>query len=172
MGADIYLNSVYDPHHASCQPAFKRAVAARDAKYPRDSVMPEDCPEQKAVTAAYDDMLSRGYFRDSYNATSLFGFLGLSWWASADPDTYPWSIDGEGHMSVPSMRALKARLEQQGEVTCQQMQEWAAIERHITIDDDKNSLTSWGRMFERKRRKLIHLLGEAITLNEPLYCSC
>jgi hypothetical protein len=176
MGADIYLQSVFDANQVTARPAFDAAVMRRDA-HVRGSETHELL--QKRVEDAYDAMMSVGYFRDSYNSTSLFGLLGISWWQScaacAGGKRYNWSIDEAGRMQVPSMQALKDFLEARGQVVCEEMQAWLIKESKDgcgpAIDDGENSLTEWGKMFERKRRQLIKLLGQAIALGESLNCS-
>lgn len=165
MGADIYLRSRSNAAHAEWEPKFEAAVAARNAKYPSGVTMPEDAPEQKAVSEAYEGMYSAGYFRDSYNATSLFWLLGLSWW---DND-----FISDGKMKVRGMTRLRAVLDEHP-ITDALMLEWAdknAGDATIEPTGD-NSLAGWKAMFTHKREKLIALLDEAIALKEPLECSC
>jgi hypothetical protein len=164
MGADIYLNSRFEPNKAAAQADFEAAVALRDAKYPRGSTLPQDCAEQKAVDEAYERMYSVGYFRDSYNSTSLFWLLGLSWWQND-------FIGARGKMGVRGMRKLRSLLlSPEGQITDERMARFCR-KSSATIDDADNSPAAWRAMFERKRERLIALLSEAIELREPLECS-
>ena len=183
MGADIYLRSLYEPAYEKAHPIFEAAYKARDAltgvgRFDQNN--PEHAAAQAKVDEAYEAMYAVGYFRDSYNRTSLFAFLGVSWWQSAgvmraDGSPYTWEIGGEGEMQVPSMVALRDFLRERGEVTCDQMQAWRTAldddDEHRIPDEGDDSLTEWGKMFERKRRRLIKLLEQAIALGEPLDCS-
>lgn len=165
MGADIYLRSVNDKARAEWEPRFKAAVAARDAKY-RDKGLPvpEGDPLQQAVEEAYDKMNGEGYFRDSYNSTSLFWLLDFSWWSF---DGY----DKTGHMPVPAMKRLLAAIENKP-ITDEMMQRWHVKNAgRAKIDDGENSVEAWKEMFVAKRERLMALLRQAIELNEPLYCS-
>ena len=164
MGADIYLQSKFKPHHEVWEPRFHAAVEARNRLYPCG--VPEGCPEQAAVNAAYDQMYSVGYFRDSYNSTSLFWLLDLSWWGSG-------FVNDKGKMGVRAMKTLLANLESQP-ITDELMSKWVAkAEGNAVVEPDgPNSVAAWREMFERKRLKLMGLLREAIDLKEPLDCSC
>lgn len=76
MGADLYIEKIHQPLLEKYQPLFDEAVRQRDA-LPRDSK--EAKAAQRKVTRYYDLMYSDGYFRDSYNVTSVLWRLGLSW---------------------------------------------------------------------------------------------
>ena len=164
MGADIYLNSRYEANQAKWQPAFDAAVAVRNAKYPQGVQMPDDCPEQRAVSEAFQNMYSVGYFRDSYNATRLFGVLDLSWW---DNDF----IRKDGKMGARGMKKLRAKLDAFGEITEAKLGPWAKAQEHVNFKAEGNALSDWATMFERKRTNLIALIDEALALGEPLDCS-
>lgn len=176
MGADIYLQSVNDKARAKWEPLFKAAVAKRDS-FPRDSA--EAMAAQEAVEEAFDGMNGEGYFRDSYNATSLFGFLGWSWWNAAGvggqkPD-HKWSINGDSKMSVRSMTALRNALTERGEITLADAQAWRVQQERgrfpPCFTEPGNGVEDWRQMFEAKRLRLIAMLDQAIVLKEPLYCS-
>lgn len=115
MGADLYIRSINDRFNAEFQPRLDEAVAVRDKVYPLGSV-PQDCPEQKRVRAIYDEMYDRsieevGYLRDSYNSSSVFNYLGHSWWALCKGKEHCFStraiIDRKGFIS-PENAALIA----------------------------------------------------------------
>lgn len=162
MGADIYLRSKSEACRAEWEPKFYAAVEARNA-----------CPEgpererlQEEVSAAYDAMYSQGYFRDSYNSTSLFWLLGLSWWEND-------YMSPGGKMKLRGMRKLLAKLEGTT-ITDGMMRQWQTKneDRAVIKPYGQNSLSAWKAMFERKQLDLINLLKEAIELKEPLDCSC
>jgi hypothetical protein len=108
MGADLYIEPLFSENQSKYKKLFDEAVKARDAfKCPeivalalRNEAMgiplsPEMeaaklTPEyakpkelQNKVDEYYEKMYEVGYFRDSYNDSSLFAKLGLSWWAMA-----------------------------------------------------------------------------------------
>lgn len=82
MGADIYLRSKYQPNYDRIKPLFDKALDYADS-------LKSGTPEYKAAHAEvdrlYEEMCSIGYFRDSYNNSSLFRQLGLSWWQDIHP---------------------------------------------------------------------------------------
>lgn len=167
MGADIYLKSVNERCMAEWKPKFEQAAAVRNAKYPQQGNGPEYDALQAAVSEVYDGMYSEGYFRDSYNATSLFGVLGLSWWQSCGEG----ELIEDGYMQPAKCAELLKTLDATP-VTPTLMRGWKSRNSgYATIDDGDNSVESWRQMFERKRETLMSLLKQAIELNEPLYCS-
>ncbi len=176
MGADIYLRSVNNAARAKWEPIFKAAVAKRDS-FPRGSA--EADAAQEAAEEAYEGLFGEGYFRDSYNATSLFGFLGISWWNAAgfggQARDHAWSINGKAEMSVRSMTALRRYLADHGEITPEEATAWRRERERSAFppcfEEPENGLDRWREMFERKRHDLIALLDQAIALKEPLYCS-
>jgi len=103
---------------------------------------------------------TKGYFRDSYNDSSLFGVLGLSWWRMADKG----SIDSNGLMQVPDMVELKQTLD--GTTITRDM-----LNTHapylMGVGNDQDLIF----FFTGKKTELSNLLEEAIKRNEPLYCS-
>jgi hypothetical protein len=194
MGADIYLKSVSDAAKAQWQPRFEAACSARNEyaqRVERHTGQPpgdddlENKKLQQAVSEAYEGMYpDDGYYRDSYNATSLFGVLGLSWWQSADVrggakhSPVGKLINKQNHMSVTSMKRLKKYLEEVDFETC--FQSWVVAKRNppegqewdkINFRQKGNGVKEWRRMFYEKRKNLIALLDKAIARKEPLYCS-
>jgi len=169
MGADIYLNSVHEKHTAKWRPIFDEAVRVRDTKFPKgsDPKAVEASAEQAAVEKAFEQLNAEGYFRDSYNCTSLFHLYDLSWWQSG-------YIDQETcEMPVAKMKELRDFLIDNPVeprmavwVTKQQADRFGP-----DFTKDGNSPKDWEEMFVEKRANLIALLTQAIDLDEPLYCS-
>jgi hypothetical protein len=79
MGADLYLNSVFQEHCDKYAPKFDHWVAKRKALYKAGQQEAAD-KAQKWVLKYYGKMHERGYFRDSYNPTNLLWLFDLSWW--------------------------------------------------------------------------------------------
>lgn len=160
MGADIYIKSLSDSCQAKYDPKFQEAVAKRD-KCIRGSK--EAIEAQKEVAKYYDLMYARGYFRDSYNATSLFGELGLSWWNDL-------KLDARGNLSVKKCKKLLEIVKARKLPSVAEME--ANLKRSgAMIDDKDNSPAAWHKMFVNKKRRFIRFLNTAIKLNEPLHCS-
>jgi len=79
MGADLYLNSVFQKYRDRYAPKFDHWVAKRDALHKAGQQAAAD-KAQKQVLRYYDKMYQRGYFRDSYNSSNLLWLFELSWW--------------------------------------------------------------------------------------------
>jgi hypothetical protein len=82
MGADLYIEDIHIPLLKRYEPLFEAAVRRRDQCQPGSQ---EAAAAQAEVIKYYDLMFSAGYFRDSYNATSVLWRLGLSWWTHVIP---------------------------------------------------------------------------------------
>lgn len=102
------------------------------------------------VSKYYDKMYEVGYFRDSYNGTSLFWRLGMSWWQC------PYIKDGK--ISVENAKKLLAEVKatKMKPVTVEELKE-----NHCQVDD-KNSPESWNKFFLDKKERFIAFLQEAI----------
>jgi len=136
MGSDLYIEPFFKENKNKCQPLFDKAVRKRNAyKSPqvvadllvfeewgngelspgqiaiKTKVYPKEYAKAKAlqdaVTDIYEKMYEVGYFRDSYNCSSLFNKLGLSWWAMADGKKVSF-IDADGSISVANSQRLLA----------------------------------------------------------------
>jgi hypothetical protein len=175
MGADLYLSSVFDANKAKHEPAFKAAVAKRDA-LPRGSDAANLA--QKEVNAAYNAMMGRGYFRDCYNSGGLFAQMSLSWWKDVVP-----MLDDEGNLPIPKARELLERVTAEpltlGAIpTTDEVQKvgqlFSALTANsgLTVEAGRDVPDETQRAeYEAWRDALVALLTESIMLNEPLYCS-
>ena len=136
MGADLYIEPFFSENRDKYDALFKEAVKARDAYPTPDDVKGilsaeefgmEITPEQmtiktrvypaeyqrakelqEKVSELYEKMYEVGYFRDSYNGSSLFWKLGLSWWALAKNGEKVQLINKQGYITVRSAKLLLA----------------------------------------------------------------
>lgn len=161
MGADIYIESISEACREKYGPKFEAAVAKREtATDPKEKEA-----AQKLVSKYYDLMYGRGYFRDSYNGTSLFWCLGLSWWGDTGGE-----LDDEGYLSVQGCKNLLAEVKARNVPTLKKMPEYLDG-KYVVLDDDENSPAVWRKYFVNKRRRFIRFLEKAIELDEPIRCS-
>jgi len=159
MGADIYLESVHDEHYRKYNTKFQEACVARDAAETEEA----RSEAQKRVEKYYNKMYQEGYFRDSYNGTSLFWLIGLSWWKDIH-------TDDKGYLSVDGCKELLA------EVSGCKIPDVAELKTYleghnVVLDEDENSPEVWRKFFMEKKEMLVKFLGQVIELNEPLRCS-
>ena len=98
MGADLCISKVFEDNSKKYKPLFDSAVALRD------SAKPElEAQAQEIVSYFYDRMYSAGYFRDSYNSSSLFAVIGLSWWRLADD----YKLNAKGQWTIKQCTAIR-----------------------------------------------------------------
>ena len=109
-----------------------------------------------------------GYFRDSYNATSVLRTLGLSWWNDVGPllDQYSpeedSSLGGDGLQAFRQMVAnAEQRLPDKEEL----------FVSNALVDDDENTVESWHNYYREKRERLLKFIDHAIEMGEPIYFS-
>lgn len=111
MGADLYIDGIFDANKDKYEALFHAACKKRDA-LPRDSKEHDEA--HKEVTELYDKMYGVGYFRDSYNGSSLFWHMGLSWWAmiSDGKNKKPTQfISSRGFISIANAKRLRVVVE-------------------------------------------------------------
>lgn len=162
MGADLYIHKIYDPQSAKYQPLFDKAVELRDS-------IPEDdkklqATAQKTVELLYGKTHEVGYFRDSYNTTSVLWTLGLSWWKDIGE-----MLDDDGNMQPEKIREFLALVKNADQrfPTAKEL-----IVKHCVVDDKKkNGIETWHKMYADARKELVEFLEKAIELNEPISCS-
>lgn len=186
MGADIYLNSIYERQNEKWRPIFEQAVKNRDKFCQRYGEMTDPKLKlqydklQAYVNEAYEMMAEAGYFRDSYNDTSLFWMLGLSWAKLSDElldEDYNLPIEAaRRHLAVvetardrfdPLFAAWVER-ERQGKSTARG--DAYDLEGNNFTGED-NTVADWEAYFREKLDRWIALLKQSIELNEPLHWS-
>jgi hypothetical protein len=148
MGADLYIESITAKAQEEFKPEFDEAVAMRDAE--KDPKKREELQER--VSAAYDKMYPNdGYFRDSYNGTSLFRALGLSWWGCG-------YIDEEGYISPQNAQKLLDDIKKK------------KVPK-ITVEYVDDGVEEWQKYFEEKKARFEKFLETAIEMQESILAS-
>lgn len=159
MGADLYIRSIQQAAQEKYKPKFDEWVAKRDR-----AKGAEREAAQKKVSWYYDKMYpDKGYFRDSYNDSSLLWILGMSWWHSE-------FIDEDGEISVEGCRRFLEALEVHRIPRRSQM-DWDGWVRGHHVKDEGDGGRKWRKYFVWKRRKLMKFLRTAIELNESVEAS-
>lgn len=156
MGADIYIESLRKGCEKKWQEKFREAVKRRDAA---SSPTAKD-EIQKEVEKFYELLYSEGYFRDSYNDTSVFKQLGLSWWR----DVGNLLPKKDNHMAVPKMKVLLKMVEERNIPDPLKLDP-------ACFDNKENTPEAWKKYFVEKRQTFIDFLKLAIKKNERIRCS-
>jgi len=161
MGADLYIQSGIDTTEKDkWEEKFNKAVEIRNA-IPKDNELARNAAQEQ-VMEYYDKMYDAdlGYFRDSYNPTSLLWQYGLSWWTDVGD-----MLDEEGNLSPAEAQKLLDIIK---------AKEITEVNRSSDIcikDEDGYREEEWLEYFQDKRERFITFLKTAIDLNEPIYCS-
>lgn len=148
MGADLYIEMVFESNYREWKPKFEEAVTKRDAAV---QGTPDDTFWQKRAEEAYDRMYDAGYFRDSYNPSNVLWQYGLSWWDDVIP-----MLDEDGNLAVDKVEALLQMLN----------------DRQPTFDENVSKFPERARQdFCERAVKLHGFLEYAIKLECPIHCS-
>jgi hypothetical protein len=148
MGADLYIDSLYEPNHAIWVPLFDAAVSLRDSL---TAGTPEHEEAQQRVNYCFEQMSSCGYFRDPYNDWDVLWQFGLSWWRDVIP-----MLDKDNRLSVASARRLLIMLDQR---------EQSFEERLAGLPDKKK------QSYRDRYIELRQFLNQAVALGESVICS-
>jgi hypothetical protein len=161
MGSDLYIRSIYNKNQKKYEPSFYRWVKKRDAL---DDKGDKDGAEkaQKKVHFYHELMYSEGYFRDSYNNSSLFQMMGLSWWV----DMKSFIIDGQ--MSPEHARELKKLIAVRQTYFIENLKDKAQEFSAKSVGESEKDIKEY---FIKKYFAFNTFLDCAIALNEPIDCS-
>ena len=149
MGADLFIDSLYEPQRRQWEPRFEEAVRERD-RHERGTAEYEEAQER--VNECYDRMYAHGYFRDSYNDSNVLWKFGLSW----GRDVMPLLKDGTQELSPVAAGLLLQQLEARQEVFEENMLKLRQSDR---------------RYFRREAVALKDFLKTAIKRQEAIRCS-
>ena len=162
MGADLYIESLYEENQRKWQLVFDAACKERDSHRQGTKIWER---HQRKVEKAHSNLMSEGYFRDPYNAESLFQSLGLSWWR----DVGALLENQEGPtLSGPDLLKFKTMVES-ATPAWEDDQAWAAHKDRNKLKEE--GTITWKRYFIQKRQELLDFIQQAIDLGEPIYFS-
>jgi hypothetical protein len=187
MGADLYIKSINEKCVAKAEPKFRDAVAKRDkaiynlqraqkllyCQATIDKLQKAKDKAQETVEKWFEAMYETGYFRDSYNSSSILWRLGLSWWEMADvnidstvknrePYNKVW-INRQDFMPITAVRNL-LKIVKETELEPVDA-EWI---REKGIEDTPKE---WNDYFTEKKARFEAFLQQAIDLKEAIRCS-
>ena len=184
MGADLYIESINKKHREKYNPAFQAAVRARDVLtmgtshgellYESIVSSPGYKEAQKKVDDTFNELMeSDGYFRDSYNNSSLMWVLGLSWWRMRD-DGSELEFTEDGNLTPKGAKTLLEEVKKRPVPARPELR--AFFERKneegpwgIKLDNDEDK--EWHKYFVEKHNKFCAFLERAIDLNEDIVFS-
>jgi hypothetical protein len=176
MGADLYLNSVWEAWRANNMERFRNALDS--------DVTSEDASPDGKI---FDEIrASGGYFRNGYNSGDVMWAMGLSW-----PHTVGGMLDSEGYLPVERARELLAMIEARPLTKERLTQHYLdhmtnGVEQHpvagllvwslqeemnITLQSPPPHFDRLAAFLRQRRTELIALLKNSIALDEPLLCS-
>jgi len=164
MGADLYIESVFNRKYEALRPELDRlSKAMSKARGEGDYERAEEIRKEYATLCDEIWTEENGYFRDSYNVTSILWRLGLSWWTDIGP-----MLDDEGYLHPKEIRELLAYVEST-ELNLPTREELE--ENYAKVDNDENSVESWHQYYIEKKDRFVRFLKRALELNEPIRCS-
>lgn len=170
MGADIYLNSKFNKNYDKVQKEIDELERLYKSTAPQSILDAADGETDKFNEMRLDlleKQYSVGYFRDSYNNSSILSQLGLSWSGDIAQRLEDSMLQVEDCKWL--LEEVKNRRIGEGVV-----QEKAMTSLYQVLGLTKPDIELDSEMIEyfvNKKIKFMDLLQDAIDLNEPLYCS-
>ena len=160
MGADLYIRKITDPARAKYQPLFEEAAEKRDNAKSKK--------QKKIWQAKIDEFFEAmypadGYFRDSYNSSSVLWTLGLSWWEDCDK-----LLNKNGNLSGKNLSLFIEMIENAEQYL---PTEEELKERGLDLTKEGNSLKDWHDYYTKKREKLLEFLKSAKKNKWAVTCS-
>jgi len=171
MGADLYIEAVHEPIEKKCRPLFQKAVTERNRLGALGDKKGEESA-QKRVDRLYKRMFSKGYFRDSYNHSSVLWRMKLSWWK----DVGPKCSKKDGNLDIGGVQWLLEQVQSRPlkKLTLEEVQKPSSMDGNRGWDEPKatqKDVDEWNRYFAKRKRALVAFLKQAITLHQPITCS-
>jgi len=124
----------------------------------------------KALAKEHEELMETHYFRDSYNQSSLFWRLGLSWWGLSQSDY----IDENGNLNAETVQML---LDGYNELHEQALSEEATtawykqqLEEDMMFSDDEG-VEFWVKYFQEKGQRFAEFCQRTLDSNGYWQCS-
>lgn len=170
MGADIYLSSKFDKNFDKVEKEIEELNRLFQSTA-KQSILDVADNEPNDYDTLHRDLLEKqysvGYFRDSYNSSSILSQLGLSW--SGD---VAQRLE-DSMLQVEDCKWLLEEVKNRriGEEVVEEIPMTRLYQVLGVTKPDTELNSEMIEYFVNKKNKLIELLQDAIDLNEPLYCS-
>ena len=158
MGADLYLKSDYAPNSERWKPYFDKWVEKRDALC-KEGKKGEADKAQEQVVKYYERIFEQGFFRDSYNHSSLLWKFDMSWWT----DVLGVLTNSKGLTSPRNAKRFLRIFEENEPVFEQNLKKLEHSEGGGRAEAE--------RYFRNKYKRLKAFLQEAIKRRESIECS-
>lgn len=167
MGADLYIESLFQKNNKKYNKLFHEATKKREAlsnstafiKGVKDIVKAKE-KAQKEVEKYYDLMYSKGYFRDSYNLTSVLWTFKMSWWNNPFIKRNVIS-PANAKKFIEVLKTKKQIFPTEKEL----------IENGVNVKEKGNGVKDWEKFYKAKSKSFIKFLEQAIKLNENIRAS-
>jgi len=172
MGADLYINPLFEQNSEKYQLHFNMWVGIRD-KAKAEGRKEEADNAQIEVTKYYNLMNSEGYFRDPYNSSDLLWQFNLSWWDDINPQLI------NGQLNVRQVRWFLELLDGREAVFERNLTDlleghnkvWDKKENYPKQELTKKERKEWVLYYHREYSNLKKFLMTAIELKSPVDCS-
>jgi hypothetical protein len=170
MGADCYIQSIFDKNKKKYESQWDKAIKARNKA--TESHVPQELMNvfDNRVEELWEKMYSEGYFRDSYNISCLFWHLGLSWWQLQLPFKKRESVGCRAKISkgLLSPKHAQILLEYVRQTPLPKFTKQYLKDKGFKTKDTQKELQEF---FEKKKAEFEKFLERAIQLNEAIVCS-
>jgi hypothetical protein len=158
MGADLYVEEIIDKTREEYSDKLESTVSEMRELEKKGEEDSERYKELKVKSNEYMNKMypEDGYFRDSYNNSSLFWNMGLSWWKDVGG-----LLDEDGNLTGDNLRKL-IKIVKNSKVTLPEDKE------KMPIDISANEYL---KILEDRKNQLLDFLNNAMLKNYPILCS-
>ena len=154
MGADLYLNSIFQPNFERYEALFGEWMERRDGLQ-KDGHNAEAKEAQIKVEEYHDKMYEQGYFRDSYNSSNVLWLFEVSWWEDVAE-----MMDDEGMMSPAYAQILMQMVSDRETIF-----EASLLQQAIWDGYTKEQIEHY---FREKYKRFTVFLEETVRLSEAI----
>lgn len=164
MGADLYIHEIFKPNYNRRCEEYIKLEEERKRLSAQDEV-DEAAVKQidKEIHKVYDAMYSEGYFRDSYNPSSVMWCMKLSWWRDVLP-----LLDDSGRLVGENIHKLIDMINSAGFCVPSTIEDLNVMNLST---DGEDPVGEWNDYYKAKREKLLNFLKAATELGLPVHCS-
>lgn len=162
MGADLYIQKLFNPNREKYRPLIDAAVYVRDVTANTES---QKKKAQEKIDTYWNKMYAQGYFRDAYNDGSFFWRLGLSWWHDVIP-----MLNKKSELTVTKAKKLRYMVTSR-EIKPITREELVKNYPHQEAEFTEEQVANVNKGFHDRRDAFVAFLDTAIKKKLPIYCS-
>ena len=168
MGADLYIESITNAARQKYRPQWEHWIDLRN-QYQAEHKEESATQAAEKADRYFDKMYpNEGYFRDSYNSSSLLWMFKISWWKDVSK-----LMDENGYLQPAQCQTLLNTMAERRPFFKLALSELKDEEVYnfSTQSTEIETVAEQRHYFYGKERRFRNFLQRAIDMNEAVYCS-